>query len=304
MRVKANGLQIEVDDQGPRDAPAVLLIMGLGMQLIAWPDELVSRLLSLGFRVVRFDNRDIGLSQWFDEAGVPNMAAATLRYALRLPVPSAYGLRDMARDAVGVLDALGIRQAHVCGASMGGMIAQHLGAQSPERVASLTLIMTSSGSRRLPKPDWRVRQALLTRPMGSGEADAIEWVQKLFRLIGSPQHPTPVEQMKERAAASVKRAWHPAGSARQLLAVAADGDRTPLLSKISAPCLVIHGLADPLVPPASGRQLAQHIRGAQTDFIEGMGHDLPQALLERFAHGIAQTARRAADAQSSSKAVS
>ncbi len=293
MQIKANGLDIEVDDQGPREAPVVLLIMGLGMQLIAWPDALVQHLLQRGFRVLRFDNRDIGLSQWFDDAGIPSMGAATLRYALRLPVPAPYGLRDMAADALGVLDALGIARAHVCGASMGGMIAQHVARMAPGRVASLTLMMTSSGSRRLPQPDWRVRQALLTRPMGRGEDAAVEWVQKLFRLIGSPLYPTPADQLKARALASVRRAWHPAGSARQLLAVAADGDRTPWLSTIEIPTLVIHGLADPLVLPACGQQLAQHIRGAHTEFIEGMGHDLPAQLLERFAQSILLTAERA-----------
>ncbi|MFY8087480.1 MAG: alpha/beta fold hydrolase, partial [Rubrivivax sp.] len=262
--------------------------------LIAWPDLLVQHLLQRGFRVLRFDNRDIGLSQWFDEAGVPSMGAATLRYALRLPVPAPYSLRDMASDAIGVLDALDIPRAHVCGASMGGMIAQHVARMAPARVASLTLIMTSSGSRRLPQPDWRVRQALLTRPMGRGEEAAVEWVQKLFRLIGSPLYPTPADQLKARALASVRRSWHPAGSARQLLAVAADGDRTPWLSTIAVPTRVIHGLADPLVLPACGQQLAQHIRGAQAEFIEGMGHDLPEPLLERLAHSIHLTAERGA----------
>ena len=162
MKIQANGIQIEVADQGPRDGPVVLLIMGLGMQLIAWPQALVQLLIDRGFRVVRFDNRDIGLSQGFDHAGVPNMALASLRYALHLPVKSPYSLADMGRDALGVLDALGIAQAHVCGASMGGMIAQHLAAEAPQRVASLTLMMTTSGARSLPQPPWSVRKVLMS----------------------------------------------------------------------------------------------------------------------------------------------
>lgn len=293
MKIQANSIQIEVDDQGPRDGPVVLLIMGLGMQLIAWPQALVQLLTDRGFRVVRFDNRDIGLSQGFDHAGVPNMALAGLRYALHLPVRSPYSLADMGRDALGVLDALGIAQAHVCGASMGGMIAQHLAAEAPRRVASLTLMMTTSGARSLPQPPWSVRKVLMSRPMKPGTDAAVDWILHVLRVIGSPAYPTSAEAMRERALASVQRAWHPAGSARQLLAVVADGDRTPLLSRITSPTRIVHGVADTLVPVACGHDLAAHIRGADTEFIAGMGHDLPEALLPRFAQGIAALAARA-----------
>lgn len=293
MRLLANGLQIEVDDQGPAGGRPLLLIMGLGMQLIAWPDALVAALVRRGFRVIRFDNRDIGLSQGFDEHGVPHMALAGLRYAMRLRVPTAYTLRDMAQDALGVLDALGIARAHVCGASMGGMIAQHLAAGAPSRVSSLTLVMTTSGSRRLPGPTLQVRRELMSRPMGRGEDAAVAWVQRLFRVIGSPAYQMPAQVLEQRARAAVRRAWHPAGSARQLVAIMADGDRSALLPRIAAPTRVIHGEADPLVPAACGRELVASIGGAQADFIDGMGHDLPDALLERLADGIARNAQRA-----------
>lgn len=293
MRVLANGLQIEVDDQGPRDGRPLLLIMGLGMQLIAWPEELVQALIHRGFRVIRFDNRDIGLSQGFDAHGLPNMPMAMMRYALHLRVPSVYSLRDMAQDALGVLDALGISRAHVCGASMGGMIAQHLAAGAPSRVASLTLMMTTSGSRKLPQPSMRVRRELMTRPMGPGSEAAVAWVQRLFGVIGSPAYPMSPERVRAKATASVQRAWHPAGSARQLLAIVADGDRSAMLPRIASPTLIIHGVDDPLVPVGCGEQLASLIPGANADYIAGMGHDLPDALLERFADGIAQNARRA-----------
>lgn len=292
MQVRANGIQIEVDDQGPREGPVVLLIMGLGMQLIAWPQPLVQLLTERGFRVLRFDNRDIGLSQYFDHAGLPNMVLAGLRYTLRLPVKSPYTLADMGRDALGVLDALGIAQAHVCGASMGGMIAQHLAAEAPQRVASLTLMMTTSGARSLPQPPWAVRKVLMSRPMGSGPDAAADWILHVLRVIGSPAYPMSSEAMRQRAIESVQRAWHPAGSARQLLPIVADGDRTPLLARIQAPTRIVHGIADPLVPLACAQQLARHIAGAETDFIPGMGHDLPEALLPRFAQGIAGNAAR------------
>jgi pimeloyl-ACP methyl ester carboxylesterase len=161
MRISANGLRIEVDVQGPPDGEAVLLVMGLGMQLVAWPQELVDALVARGFRVVRFDNRDSGLSQGFDALGVPSLPLAALRYVLRLPVTSPYRLADLAQDAVGVLDALGIGQAHVCGASMGGMVAQHLAAAHGARVRSLTLVMTTSGARHLPQARLAVQRALM-----------------------------------------------------------------------------------------------------------------------------------------------
>jgi pimeloyl-ACP methyl ester carboxylesterase len=293
MKISANGLSIEVDDQGPPGAPAVLLIMGLGMQLVAWPDELVQSLLARGFRVIRFDNRDIGLSQHFDHLGLPNLAWAGMRYAMHLKLHPPYSLRDMAADAVGVLDALNIRRAHVCGASMGGMIAQHLAADFPDRVRSATLVMTTAGARSLPQPGMAVRQAMLRRPAGQDVESVVAHFQRLLAVIGSPAYPPDPERLRERLRASVQRSWHPAGTVRQLMAIMADGDRTPLLARISAPVCVIHGQADPLVPVAAAHHLVQHLRDARSDFIPGMGHDLPLALLPRLAAGIADNVARA-----------
>ena len=188
MKISANGLSIEVDDQGPANGPAVLLIMGLGMQLVAWPDELVAALVGRGFRVVRFDNRDIGLSQHFDAADTPSVPMAAMRYALHLKVRSPYTLRDMAADAVGVLDALGIAQAHVVGASMGGMIAQHLAASHAARVRSLVLVMTSAGARELPQPSLAVRQAMLGRPQAPGPDAVVAHLQRLWRVRRRDRH--------------------------------------------------------------------------------------------------------------------
>jgi pimeloyl-ACP methyl ester carboxylesterase len=293
VRVSANGLGIEIDDQGLPEGEPLLLIMGLGMQLTGWPDELVQLLVSRGFRVVRMDNRDTGLSQGFDHLGVPHMLPVMLRYALHRPVPAPYGIADMAADALGVLDALGIARAHVCGASMGGMIAQHLAARHPQRLKSLTLMMTTSGARHLPQPALKVRRALLSRPDGRDPAAVVAHLQRVLTLIGSPAYPADPERLRARLQATVQRAWRPAGTARQIVAVVADGDRSPLLPLVQAPTRVIHGQADPLVRPQAGHDLVARIPGAVADFIPGMGHDLPLQLLPRFADGIAENACRA-----------
>ncbi|HEU5296244.1 MAG TPA: alpha/beta fold hydrolase [Burkholderiaceae bacterium] len=293
MQVSARGIAIEVDDQGPPAGEPLLMIMGLGMQLTAWPEPLVRKLVGRGFRVIRIDNRDVGLSQGFDAAGVPNLLWAALRHAMHLPVASPYLLSDMAGDALGVLDVLNLPRVHVCGASMGGMIAQHLASAHPQRVKSLTLMMTSSGARSLPRADPHVQRALLSRPRSRDEDAVATHLQRILELIGSPAYRGDPAAVHERVLASVRRAYRPAGTARQLLAIVADGDRSPLLARIVAPTRVIHGEADPLVPAACGRDLARRIAGAQADFISGMGHDLPEALFDRFADGIRDNAARA-----------
>ena len=293
MRLQSNGIEIEVEDQGPPGGEPLLLVMGLGMQLTGWPEGLVHRLVGRGFRVIRLDNRDAGLSTHFDPLGVPNLAWAALRYAVRLPVRAPYGLADMAADALGVLDALGIERVHLCGASMGGMISQQLAAKHPERIKSLTLMMTTSGARKLPQPALKVQRALLKRPAGGAEEQVVEHLMKVLRLIGSPAYPAPADELRGRLRAMVSRAWRPAGTARQLAAIAADGDRSPLLPQITAPTHVLHGDADPLVPPAAADDLAAKIAGATLEKIAGMGHDLPAALYERFAEAIARNAARA-----------
>jgi pimeloyl-ACP methyl ester carboxylesterase len=294
VRVSVRGIGIEVDDQGPPSGDPLLLIMGLGMQLTGWPDDLVQLLVSRGFRVIRIDNRDAGLSQSFDQHGVPNLMVAALRHAMHLPVASPYTVSDMADDAVGVLDALNLARAHVCGASMGGMIAQHIAAAHPQRVKSLTLMMTTTGARRLPQPTLEVRRALMARPKGRGVEAAARHLQRILELIGSPAYRDDPDRVYARVLASVKRSYRPAGTARQLLAIVADGDRTRLLERIDAPTRIIHGEADPLIPVAAGHDLARRIRDAQADFIAGMGHDLPWQLLPRFADGVRDNAARAA----------
>ena len=294
MQIQANGIAIELEDHGPPTGEPLLLIMGLGMQLSGWHEDFVARLVERGFRVIRYDNRDAGLSQQFDRYGTPNIAVASVRHLLGLRVRSPYTLREMAADAVGILDALGIRAAHVCGASMGGMIAQHMTVSAPERVKSLTLMMTSSGARRLPGPSMKVRGALMSRPADPANLDAlVDHYVHLYRLIGSPGYPADDAWLRPRLRTSLQRAYRPAGTARQMVAIAADGDRTPLLGAIERPVQIIHGRDDPLVPLPAGRDLAAKIRTAEIDVIEGMGHDLPQALWPRFVAGIANAAARA-----------
>lgn len=293
MQLSANGVRLEVEDHGSPQGEPLLLVMGLGMQLLGWHEDLVAQLVARGFRVIRFDNRDIGLSQSYEQGGVPNLALDSLRYALGLRVRSLYTLADMAGDAIGVLDALGIASAHVCGASMGGMIAQRMAAIRPQRVRSLTLMMTSSGARRLPGPTLKVRGAMISRPPSQTVEGIVEHYVRLYALIGSPAYPPPADYLRARFTTSVKRSYRPAGTARQMVAIAADGDRSPVLASLRMPTQIIHGRADPLIPVAAGHDLKAKIAQAQIDVIDGMGHDLPAPLYPRFVAGIAAAAGRA-----------
>ena len=286
MKIKANGIDIEVEDTGPgaggAERPAVLLIMGLGMQLVAWPPAVVQLLVDAGYRVIRFDNRDIGLSQHFDQLGAPNLLWAGLKHRLGWNVQAPYSLHDMARDSIGVLDALGIAKAHVVGVSMGGMIAQRVALAAPERVQSLTSIMSSSGARELPQADPRIMKVLFSRPAnGSRDAIVAHYV-RLYQAIGSPAFPTDEAELRQRIAMGVARNYHPAGTMRQMVAIAADTTRAQELALIAKPTLVLHGEADPLVPFAHGQDTAQRIPKAQFLPIDGMGHDLPPGVIERL----------------------
>jgi pimeloyl-ACP methyl ester carboxylesterase len=282
MRVQANGIPIEVEDTGEAGRTAVLLVMGLGMQLVAWPAAFVAALQEAGYRVIRFDNRDVGLSQHFNHLGVPNLVAASLRHRFGMQVHAPYTLQEMAADTLGVLDALGIASAHLVGVSMGGMIAQRVALAAPQRVLSLTSIMSSSGARYLPGPKPHVLKVMLSRPEGRSEEAVVEHTMRLLKVIGSPAFPGDEAQTRERLRLATRRAFNPSGTLRQMTAVAADSRRADELPRIEAPTLVMHGRDDPLVPFACGHDTARRIRGARLVDIPGMGHDLPPGVVDRL----------------------
>jgi len=284
----ANGIELCYQEMGDPDGEPLLLAMGLATQMIAWDEEFCAMLAERGFRVVRFDNRDIGRSSRIGSAGVPNLLEMTIGRRGTAP----YLLRDMAGDTIGLMDHLGFESAHVVGASMGGMIAQAVAIDHPKRVRTLTSIMSTTGSRRVGHPSYRTFGLLLGRAPREREA-VIERVVKTFRLIGSPGYPFEEDRIREIAGRSFDRGHSSAGIARQLHAITASGDRTSGLRKVDLPALVIHGRNDILVNPSGGRATAKAIPNARLRLIDGMGHDLPRALWPTFVEEIAGNAARA-----------
>jgi pimeloyl-ACP methyl ester carboxylesterase len=283
----ANGIELCYQEMGDPDGEPLLLVMGLATQMIAWSEDFCALLAERGFRVVRFDNRDIGRSTKIRAAGVPNV----LEMAVGRRGSAPYLLSDMAADTFGLMDHLGIESAHLVGASMGGMIVQQCAIEEPRRVRSLTSIMSTTGSRRVGHPSYRTFGLLLSKPPREREA-MIERVVKTFRLIGSPGYPFEEERVREIAGLSYDRGHSEAGVARQLHAITASGDRTPKLRELDVPALVIHGKNDVLVNPSGGRATAKAIPGARLKLVEGMGHDLPRALWPEFVDQIAANAAR------------
>jgi pimeloyl-ACP methyl ester carboxylesterase len=293
-QIDANGIKLEVETGGDRGAPPVLLIMGLGAQLTRWPEPFHRGLADAGFFVIRYDNRDVGLSTRLDRAGSPPLGRAALRAAVGLPVQAPYDLGDLTRDATGLLDALGLASAHVVGVSMGGMIGQMLAAHHGARVRALVSIMSSSGSRRLPQPDWRLRLALLRPPRARGErARAIDATFAIYKRISSPGYPPDDETLRDQVTRDIDRGYYPPGLRRQLLAIVASGSRTSILGRITTPTLILHGADDPLVPVAAAHDLHRRIAGSELEVFPGMGHDLPRALVPTFTARIVEHLRRA-----------
>ena len=291
--INANGIDLAYEQFGDSADPVILLIMGLGTQMTGWPDSFCTGLAARGYRVIRFDNRDIGLSQKMDTLPTPSLLKVMLFARLRLPLALPYTLDDMANDAVALLDALNIESAHLVGASMGGMIAQLVAGHFPLRVLSLTSIMSTSGRKSLPGPDRKVALHMLRRPVAADAQSMHEYAMRTWRLIGSPAYPPTDEALSEKLSRSYKRSYYPAGHSRQMVAIMAGGDRVAVLKTIVAPTLVIHGRADPLVPVSGGIDTAQLIPGAKLELIEGMGHDLPDELIPRFLELIGSNAEKA-----------
>lgn len=287
-QARANGINLEYETFGDKAAPPMVLIMGLGAQMVLWPDELCHALAAAGHYVIRFDNRDVGLSSKIEQHRQPRLAHAALAAMVGLRLKAPYTLDDMARDTVGLLDALALPHAHLVGASMGGMIAQIVAAKYPRRVASLALVMTTSGNPRLPGPRLDLRLRLIRRPPGSDREALIRHSMETWRLIGSPEFPPDEAALRGRIERAYDRSSYRHGLARQTLAILVSGSRVPLLKRIEAPTLIIHGQEDPLVPVAGAYDLARHIPGARLEIIRGMGHDLPHALLPTFTRLLVQ----------------
>ncbi len=290
--IDANGISLHYESLGNENDPPILLIMGLAVQMILWPDAFCQLLVDKGFRVIRFDNRDVGLSTHLDHLGVPNVPVEYAKFMLRLPLRSAYLIDDMAADTAALIDALGLKHPHVVGASMGGMIAQNLAADYPDKVASLTSIMSTTGRRSLPKPTWKTMRAIMQPPAKRGDTQgAIDRMVKVFGVISSKTYPPDPTYMREFCTRHIARANYPPGGARQLMAIAASDDRTYTVRKIKAPTLVIHGDEDKLVSPVCGMETAREIvyggGKAKVSIVKGMGHDLPAPLLPQIAEEIA-----------------
>lgn len=286
--VTANGISLAYETEGKRGAPPVVLVMGLGMSLAFWPEAFVEGLLRCGFFVVRLDNRDCGQSQRIDAGHHVPIPLAMARSIMGLAVQAPYSLADMAADVVGLLDALKIGRAHVVGASLGGMVCQVLAARWPDRVASLTSIMSGSGNPYVSIARPRALSAILHRPEHPDEVGSVtDYLVQVMGAIGGAAYPADPVQLRAHCERAARRGYDANGIARQMLAVLASGDRRAELATVRAPTLVIHGTDDPLIPKAAGREVARIVPGAQLLEFEGMGHDMPAPLLAPIVEAIA-----------------
>lgn len=288
---QANGIELCYETFGDPQAEPLLLVMGLGAQMTLWPVELCEGLADRGFFVIRYDNRDTGLSTKFDDVG-GDFLATFLAASAGKPVDVAYRLSDFAADGMALLDSLGVDSAHIVGASMGGMIAQTMAIEFPERVRTLTSIMSTTGEPEVGTPTPGAMEVLL-RPAPTTRDEAIESGVAARRVIGSPDH-FDEELARTLIGEAYDRSWYPAGTARHLLAIVASGSRAEGLAKVSVPTLVIHGDVDPLVTPSGGHRTAELIQGAELLVLEGMGHDLPAMHLGPIIDAITALAARAA----------
>lgn len=276
------GIELAYESMGPQDAPPVILIMGLGAQMHVWPDSLCQRLVTAGFRVIRFDNRDTGRSSSLDEHGNPSLIRVWLGRQLKRKPNVPYTLRDMSRDVIALMNELNLPSAHLVGASMGGMIAQILAAKKKKRVRSLTSIMSSASAPKVPVGQLQVMLKLARRPLRRDREEHIRYITRMNEVIGSPGYPMSDGELQKLAETSWERTSSPLGFKRQLVAITHAGDRRRLLRKIKARTLVIHGADDPLIPVTLGIETASLIRKAKLRVITGMGHDFPEALVPRL----------------------
>lgn len=284
-------IQLEYERAGAGEP--LLLIMGIGAQLVLWPDGLLEALHAQGFATLRYDHRDVGRSTWMKDAPTPPIGRLLARRAAGLPVAAPYSLSDLARDAAGLMDHVGWARAHVVGVSMGGMVAQHLAIEHPERVISLTSVMSTTGARfdGLPKP--AALRALLS-PRPTTEDGAAEWFRRFQDAVAGPGFPYDPAAVEAVARLAYRRGANPAGFARHFAAILASGDRTEALRGLRAPTLVLHGGADPLVPPSGGRATAAAVPGAKLKVVPGWGHGLPPGIWPTFIEAIGAHAKLSA----------
>ncbi len=291
VKLASNGLTLEVESFGREEDPPLVLIMGLGCQMIYWHEEFCEALAAQGFRVIRFDNRDIGLSTKLDEHGVPPVLRLLLRGGMGLRFQVPYGIGDMADDTLGLLDAMGIERAHIVGVSMGGMIAQMMAIKAPERLLSLCSWSSTTGERRCSTPTPRALKALLARPQ-PGRRGRVEHAVRLMQVVGTG-HLADETWLRDRVGLAYDRSNYWPGFVRQFAAVVTARPRSRALAAIRVPTLVLHGAADSLIPVAGGRATAAAIEGARFEVFEGMGHDVPRALWPHLVGAIADNAMRA-----------
>ena len=290
MKIDANGISITYDTFGHSGHPPLLLVMGLGAQMTAWDAEFCAQLAAENLYVIRYDNRDVGLSSHFDDQGVPDMQQLVADMMAGNTPNIAYTLDDMAADGIGLLTALGIDQAHICGASLGGMIVQTMAINHPERVLTMTSIMSTTGNPGLP-PASPEAMAALTSERADNVEQAMDRAVEVAKVIGSPGFPKDEVRTRAKAKASFERSFYPDGVARQMAAIVAHGDRRSGLGQLKLPTLVIHGTDDPLVPVTGGIDTHENIEGAELMLIEGMGHDLPRETWNQIVSGIASLTR-------------
>ena len=279
MRIAANQLQFEIIDEGLAHQPAVLFICGMGMQLIGWPKEFINGISSRGYRAIRYDNRDIGLSAPMDHLGIPNFLLGFLKYKIGMQASPPYSLQDMAIDGLKILETLGVQKAHLIGVSMGGMIAQRMAITAPDKIFSLTSLMSSSSAEHLSGPQPDVLSALIVKPAAPGSEEAKLNALKFMNSLRSPGFPYPPGYLEQLVEDNMNRSSRPQGAMRHMLAVIADTQRAQLLGQIKCPTLILHGKQDPLLPFACAQDTASRITHSKLVAIEGMGHNLPPALV-------------------------
>jgi pimeloyl-ACP methyl ester carboxylesterase len=289
VKAAANGIEIVYDTFGDSSSPPMMLVMGLGAQLTAWDEEFCRMLAASGYWVIRFDNRDVGLSTRFDEAGIPNVLAIIQAQMQGEAIDSAYQLKDLADDAIGLLDAIGINRAHVVGVSMGGMIVQEMAIRHAQRIRTMTSIMSSTGNPILLRPKPEAIGVLMKAPAADRDSH-IESSVEASKILGGPVFAFDEARVRKRAGQAFDRGLSPAGMARQMAAILTSGSRNEALNSVRVPTLVIHGDIDPLIPVEGGIDTAQAIPGAQLLIIEGMGHDLPPVIWPQVIEAITKHA--------------